>query len=631
MSDDATSTPATDEMSGGPRAWRLRGEIDGELRRYDVSWGENAIGSSRSGAVTIAASGISRRHALLVIASPDLLLSDLDSKNGTFVNGRRITSRTVIVPGDEIGLGPVSLRLETVDPDDAELAMRLEPMPADAPSLTMTGASQATPLLRRRDETISGLLLSAAEQLAAKLLARPRPQLEPAVSGLVRALGATGGCVLEWPSAGRPIVLAASGEVAELPPRPELHLAAGGVEVQRFTIDDGPPPSALGTLRQRGRPASGLIVWGAFPSRETCAPLLGLALRLVAEHRARSSGEMAPSAGGGVSRQPKGLRFPPQIVVGESPAMQALYGEMEALLQGDLSVLVLGETGVGKEHLARTLHDSSGRRHAPFVPINCAAIPAEMLEAELFGIGRGVATGVQARRGRFVQADGGTLLLDEIGDMPASLQAKLLRTLQDQTVWPLGSPPFEVDVRVIAATNTDLRARMEKGRFRPDLYYRLAGFVLRVPRLSERPQDIPPLVASFLRRFAAETGKGVTGLTLKALRQLQAYAWPGNVRELEHVVRRAVYLCPPGQAIDSTLLSAEILQADADAPAEVPIAADDLRLAPRLEAVERALIRRALTKSGGNQRATARLLDISRNGLSKRLKRLGIDVADFMP
>jgi transcriptional regulator with PAS, ATPase and Fis domain len=303
--------------------------------------------------------------------------------------------------------------------------------------------------------------------------------------------------------------------------------------------------------------------------------------------------------------------------------MAALYRQMEPLSAGDLPVLLLGETGVGKEPLSRTLHASSARRRGPFVAINCAAIPADLLEAELFGIGRSVATGVAERPGKFAEASGGSLLLDEIGDMPLALQAKLLRALQEKEVQPLGRPSQPFDVRVIASTNQDLAAAVAAGRFRRDLYFRIAGSLLRVPPLRERREDLPRLVGLFLREASREAGKSPRGVTVRALKALSDYPWPGNIRELEHEVRRLVYLCPAGGAIDSGMLAQHILHpAEEDFPPAT--GSESLDLATQTEALERRLIARALAQTGGNQSAAARRLGVSRNGLALRMKRLGL-------
>jgi transcriptional regulator with PAS, ATPase and Fis domain len=256
------------------------------------------------------------------------------------------------------------------------------------------------------------------------------------------------------------------------------------------------------------------------------------------------------------------------------------------------------------------------------VAINCAAIPADLLEAEMFGIAKGVATGVTERRGRFQSAEGGTLLLDEIGDMPVELQAKLLRALQEKEVQPVGGAPAAVDIRVIAATNSDLHRRMEEGRFRRDLYFRVAGFALRVPPLRERREDIPALLEAFTRAAARAHAKTVRGFTVKALRRLIAYAWPGNVRELEHEAGRLVALCPQGEAIDSTMISPHILGGE-PAQGTAPLA-DTLDLEKNVDALERRLISQALAQARGNRTRAAKLLGVSRNGLAIKMERLGL-------
>ena len=382
-------------------------------------------------------------------------------------------------------------------------------------------------------------------------------------------------------------------EQARLEPGDQLHL--GPVTLQLEQLDAADVELGLALSLPDAAPISGL------PASDTTA----------------GSGPAASSAA-----CHQGLEFPKGYVPGDSPAMSSLYEQMRPLLQGDFPVLILGETGVGKEHLARILHDSSPRRRGPFVAINCAAIPADLLEAEMFGIGKGVATGVVERQGKFQLAAGGTLFLDEIGEMPFELQAKLLRALQDKEIHPVGSArSIAVALRVVAATNSDLLERVEAGRFRSDLYYRVAGGVLQVPSLRQRKQDIPSLVEAFIRAFEAR--KSVRGVTVKALRALVEYAWPGNIRELEHEIRRLVELCPNGQAIDSTLLSKQVAAGE-ETPAEGALLADSLRLEAHVAQLEARLIREALNRAGGNRSQAAKLLGISRNGLGIKMERLGI-------
>jgi two-component system, NtrC family, response regulator HupR/HoxA len=321
------------------------------------------------------------------------------------------------------------------------------------------------------------------------------------------------------------------------------------------------------------------------------------------------------------ARGERALVLPEGYVPGNSPAMAELYAQVRALGQGDVPVLLLGETGVGKEQLAHVLHDSSARRAGPFVAVNCAAIPAELLEAEMFGIGRNVATGVNERPGHFQLARGGTLFLDEIGEMPPALQAKLLRALQGREVQPVGGAPVRVDARVITATNSDLDARIQEGRFRRDLFYRVAGFVLRVPPLRERREDIPALVQALLGASAREIGKPAPVLTSEAVQALVAYAWPGNIRELQHEVRRLVYLAREGEPVDCRLLSERVLVADELGTDTPP---SSLRIDANVDHLERRLIRAALARMGGKRAPAARMLGISRNGLAMKMERLGL-------
>jgi two-component system, NtrC family, response regulator HupR/HoxA len=318
----------------------------------------------------------------------------------------------------------------------------------------------------------------------------------------------------------------------------------------------------------------------------------------------------------------RSLTFPEGYIHGPSEAMQKLYAQMAPLVQGDLPVLLVGETGVGKEELAHALHLSSARREGPFVAVNCAAIPADLLEAEMFGIGRGVATGVAARSGKFQSAEGGTLFLDEIGDMPLLLQVKLLRALQGGEIQPVGGTPVAVNVRIVTATNSDLEERMRDGRLRQDLYYRIAGFVLRVPALRERSSDLAALVDGFLADCARETRKSILGISDPALAALARHAWPGNVRELQHEVRRLGYLCPDGGTVEASMLSERVRAGEEAAPAAEP---DTLDLGTNVDVLERRLIGRALARANGSRAGAARLLGISRNGLALKMERLGLE------
>jgi two-component system, NtrC family, response regulator HydG len=305
-------------------------------------------------------------------------------------------------------------------------------------------------------------------------------------------------------------------------------------------------------------------------------------------------------------------------VIGSSPAWRKVCEMVEQIAPSRATVLIAGESGTGKELIAGLIHQLSPRADRPFVTLNAAALPATLLEAELFGHEKGAFTGAQQRKlGRFELADGGTLFLDEIGDMPPEVQVKILRVLQDGTFERLGSTrTLQVDVRVVAATNKDLMQEVEAGRWRLDLYYRLNVISLRLPALRERREDIPLLVAHFLRKYAAQNNKQVTGIQQQVLQFLQHADWPGNVRELENVIERAVVL-----AKDPIIGIAE-LPGHIQEKELAPTSGDHfaLPLNATLAEIEREAIVQALQHSGGNRQATARSLNIGLATLYRKLK-----------
>jgi transcriptional regulator with PAS, ATPase and Fis domain len=282
------------------------------------------------------------------------------------------------------------------------------------------------------------------------------------------------------------------------------------------------------------------------------------------------------------------------------------------------TVLITGESGTGKELIAGLLHSLSPRAAGPFMTLNAAALPTTLLEAELFGYEKGAFTGAQQRRlGCFELTDGGTLLLDEIGDMPLEIQAKLLRVLQDGTFERLGSTrTLQSDVRIVAATNQDLSQAVVQQRFRADLFYRIHVITLHLPPLRERREDIPLLVAHFLRKYVQQNTKPITAIAQQALQRLQAYPWPGNVRELEHVIERAVVLAQ-GPVIGCEDLPPELQESE---PAYRPEHHFVLPADATLARIEREAITQALRRHAGNRQLAARVLDISLATLYRKLK-----------
>ena len=312
-------------------------------------------------------------------------------------------------------------------------------------------------------------------------------------------------------------------------------------------------------------------------------------------------------------------------LVGRSPVMKDLFHLLEIVAATSSTVLITGETGTGKELAARAIHHNSARRANRFVAINCSAIPETLLEAELFGHARGAFTGaVGTRQGRFEQAHKGTLFLDEVGTMSPALQAKLLRVLQEREFERVGdSHTIKVDVRVIAATHSDLEKMVADGAFREDLYYRLNVIPVKLPPLRERREDIPLLVQHFVQRLSAEQGRGPATVSQDAMRKLMAYAWPGNVRQLENAVERALAFSQGRGQIDVQDFSPDIQNQSASAePIEPWLPDEGLDLERYMSGVELALIRRSLERTRGNKRQAAQLLNLKRTTLIEKLKRL---------
>lgn len=313
-------------------------------------------------------------------------------------------------------------------------------------------------------------------------------------------------------------------------------------------------------------------------------------------------------------------RYGIESLVGHSKPMREVFEKIRAVAGVDSPVLIVGETGTGKELVARAIHGLSPRARRPFIPVNCTALPKELLESELFGHKKGAYTGAHVdSKGLFRTADGGTMLLDEIGDMPIEGQAKLLRTLQEKTIRPIGAMhEIPVDVRVIAATNQPTAALLDSGRLRADLYYRLSVVTIDVPRLRDRVSDIPLLAQHFIQHYNAKYQRGVEGIEREALDCLMAYAWPGNVRELENVMEGLFALRELTKAITIDDLPATLKQAP-----HVPLAETGEEV-PSLAEAERTAIIRALQVAEGNKSRAAERLGISRDRLYRKLELYGI-------
>jgi hypothetical protein len=436
---------------------------------YVVKEGENHVGAAPESDLVIQIAGMSRRHAVVRFRDTTLEVEDLGSKNGTLVDGVRVTTAPLVV-GDVICFGPAVMRVQPIDASDTEIAI---PGTETSPSAGKESARWNAHASPGDDTTVPGRWLGAVARLVALGLGSCQIDVGGGLEVVTTALGAQAAALVAWARKGALSVLGTAGRLdpAWLGEALTRGLAAGEGAVAgtptgtSFALADG----VWVTSANLGKPGSGrraLVVFGEFPGREHAVPFLHLVRGLI------------PAGGAGLpDRAPLGLRrpvpelvFPEGYVVGHSPAILSVYRQLRQLLSGNIPILITGETGVGKEHIARILHGSSPRADGPFEAVNCAAVPTELLEAELFGIEAGVATGVSRRDGRMVIARGGTVFLDEIGDMSPALQAKLLRALQEREVRPIGARhPVPLDIRVVAATNADLQERIATGRFRADL------------------------------------------------------------------------------------------------------------------------------------------------------------------
>ena len=327
-------------------------------------------------------------------------------------------------------------------------------------------------------------------------------------------------------------------------------------------------------------------------------------------------------------REALGQRYQFDNIVANSPGMQEVLAAVEQVAPTNATVLLGGESGVGKDMVARAIHQHSRRVNGPFIKINCTAIPENLLESELFGYEKGAFTGATTTKpGKFELADKGTIFLDEIGDMAGSLQVKLLRVLQEREFERLGGTrTIKVDVRVVAATNQDLRAALEQGTFREDLYYRLNVVPISIPPLREHKEDIPYLVDHFIGRFAESSGKAIGGIAPEALKLLVDFHWPGNVRELENIIERAVVMAS-GTRIETADIRLDVAWPGGNSTA--PAASENsaaifLPEGMTLEQYEDKLIQAALERAGGNKSQAARLLGLSRNALRYRLSKMGV-------
>jgi DNA-binding NtrC family response regulator len=566
-------------------AFRLLVVSDRGQQRFVLRPGENVLGSDPGCHLHIPHPSVSQRHAAIDVDGDRATLRDLGSSNGTTAGARRV-SVCELAPGTALYFGRVPAVLEQVAEADLEVGIAFSPEPGPAGPPAGASSSNTVSL-----EPVANFVLDDLPRLLRRL------SESRGLDGFAQDVGQA--LFLAIPCTSLEVVGPSRGS-----------------EALRFSARAEGASEGSG-VAWRDAESCGVVVRAGFASArfaEAYGPLLDTAASLIALSEQATSPRGARDARAAPSAPAP--PDPPSLV----PEMRQIYADAAKVARGDVSVLITGESGTGKELLARYLHAASVRSGGPFVALNCAALPRDLLEVELFGIERGVATGVDSRPGKFELADGGTLFLDEIGDMAAETQASILRVLQERIVYRLGGKDARAArIRVVAATNRDLTPMLEDGRFRTDLYHRIATWVVELPPLRQRRADVPNLAAFFLAREATRHGRRVGGLSRGAVEALVAFDWPGNVRQLEHEMARAVLFLEDGEMLDTVRLHPAILVGGgAGASGTLQEARAN---AERDEIVE------ALQAHEGDVAAAAERLGISRATAYRRIKSLGIDPA----
>jgi len=585
------------------------------VRRFPVSRNELIIGSRPECDIYLPYTGVAQKHAVLRFDGTELRIEDLGSRKGTLVSGRKVREALLEVL-DEIRVGGVTLLVEDVvptpekpaapEPDAIPQGSRITPgrmvehlarisewVLGDAESRT-TSEALVSDVLVDFGGGVLFLLQGEVERAGLKLVVSSDSGWLASGEGLMDQL-------LTHRNAGNSLQHGGSfqGELAGMPAWVCYHsfvaldrtyslLAA----FPNFTQDDWSPVTSFRTLGH-------LLVLGLVHHVGWYEPIL-------------------PGRPG-----QQDLTLDPALVVGESQAMKQVIEQLRAAVDPAVHVLLLGEPGVGKELLARSLHLSGPRRHGPFITASCSGVRPQQIEADMFGAEVPGKTGPVKREGKLLLANGGTVFLDDVEHLPMEVQGRLVRFLRTGQVEPSGSTEAHpVDVRVVAGSRVPLESVAARDLFRVDLAYMLSQFTVEVPPLRDRREDLPLLIQSYINRFCHETGKRMQGITVKAMSALLNYDYPGNLAELENIARQLVYMSPAGKPVDVNLLpdrvrSGTITTARVDT-------SSDLDLERLVGGCEQSAIREALRRTHGNKSQAARMLGLSRNGLAIKMERYGL-------
>jgi Nif-specific regulatory protein len=637
----------------------LHGTATQRLHRITSSGGATTIGRSPASTVVVSDFHLSGDHAQITRVGDHYVFRDLRSTNGSAVerDGKRVPVdaaarwELALADGDVLLLGnhhdPVRISVRIGDEsDDADLGDRLiasrsilnlpavadqiERDPGEAvrvykalqplgarlePAAVIEACITATFQLLPRATHVAILLRSDTDKDRFALAVSRSRTRDPArtAGDPVRASRA----VLRRVLADRAAVLTANAQEAL-----SSESILGGQIFSILALPLWRGDDIIGLIQSDNRASAGMFTETDLEVGLLLAAQASLAIdNATLVQRLRVAEERARGENVYLRRKEQKIKF--DNIIGDSPAMKTVFAQLERVIDTRMTVCIEGETGTGKELIASAVHHQSQRRDKMFVAQNCAALPENLLESELFGHKRGAFTSADSdKKGLFEIADGGTLFLDEMGEMPFTLQAKLLRVLQDGTIRAVGATTDkQVDVRILCATNRDLAAEVEKGRFRQDLFYRIRVIPITLPPLRDRREDIPALAAHFLKRYADEYRVELPGFTQDALDALSSYNWPGNIRELENEVQRLVIQAEPGHWLEITDLSPRLRKIEGTVTRVAP---QKGTLKEMMDQVERWLITEALRDHGGNKTKTAATLGITREGLHKKLAKFGV-------
>ena len=587
------------------------------VRRFNVDRREMLIGSAASCDIRLQYAGVAAEHARLHASGDELAFEDLGTRKGTLINGERIKRRPLQVL-DEIRLGSIALLLEDVAPDGDRPAVKEEPAPT-RPTLTPEGMLEHLARVSRwvlsdssSSVTLESLVTDMLQELGGGVLF-----LFQGERGERRGIKLVVATHAQWLGQGEELL----EQVEAVIPSDEsadAHELTGRLDGEEAWIacrsfSALERPHLFVVALPRFRP----LEWSPAAAFHTLADQLILGL-------VHHVGQYEPILFG--HNPQRDLALAPGFVAGESPAMRTVLEALRGAVDLAEPVVLRGEVGVAKEQLAMSLHLSGSRRHKPFLVAQCGGASAAQVEADIFGAVVEGRSGPIEREGKLVQADGGTLYLEDVEHLPLRLQDRLMRFLRSGDVEPVDSlQSVQVDVRLICSSREALEIYAGRDQFRLDLAHRLAQYVIEVPALRQRAEDLPLLIQAAVNRCCHELGKRIQGITVKAMESLAKHDYPGNLHELESIVRRLVYLCPSGRPIDDSMLPEQVRLAKIDGLRPTVSPTSELRLEKLVADTERAAIREALRRSRGNKSQAARQLGLSRNGLNMKLTRLGLE------